>query len=120
MLQGETILTTQQILVAVNQYAANRASFNFTHAQEFIPERFLPEGRLEGDNMDMFQPFFTGRHLCIGYKLAWIMLRLILTRLVFTFDMELVDADNVEDYGQQKTYIFWAKDPLMVKLKMRG
>lgn len=59
-----------------------------------------------------------GRHKCIGQKLALTIMRLTLTRLVYAFDMRLVQG--VRDFGEQNTYIFWEKKPLRVELKLRG
>lgn len=44
-------------------------------------------------------------------------MRLTLARLLYTFDLGAAEA--MEDFGKQKTYIFWEKRPLKVKLKLR-
>jgi cytochrome P450 len=59
-----------------------------------------------------------GRHKCIGQKLAMTIMRLTLSRLVYAFDLKLVEA--VQDFGGQNTYIFWEKKPLRVELKLRA
>ncbi|KAF2682945.1 benzoate 4-monooxygenase cytochrome P450 [Lentithecium fluviatile CBS 122367] len=102
--------------VAYNQFAANRQPHNFRHPNSFIPERFLnPDPKT--DNMDSFQPFSIGRHSCIGMKLAYAMMRVILARLLFTFDIGLADEKDRWDWGEQKTYILWDKRPLRVILR---
>lgn len=57
--------------------------------------------------MSTFQPFGIGRHSCIGMKLAYAEMRLILARLVFAFDISLADAKDRWDWGEQNTYILW-------------
>jgi len=42
---------------------------------------------------------------------------MILTRLLWHFDMELLDASR--DWEQQKAFVLWSKPSLMVKLKAR-
>lgn len=41
-------------------------------------------------------------------------MRTILARLLFTFDIELVDPDN--DWLDQKVFFLWTKPPLNVYL----
>jgi cytochrome P450 len=92
--------------VSYNQFAANRQSYNFRHPNSFIPERFLDPG-LKGDNMASFQPFQMGRHVCIGAKLAYAEMRVVLARLLWSFDLKLVEDRDRWDWGEQKTYILW-------------
>jgi hypothetical protein len=50
--------------------------------------------------------------------MVWSMMKLALAKLLYTFDMRMVgDARN---FGDEKTYIFWEKRPLNVKLQMRA
>lgn len=67
--------------------------------------------------MDAFEPFLTGRHKCIGQKLAMTIMRLTLARLVYAFDLKAVEV--MRDFGDQNTYIFWEKKPVKVELKLR-
>lgn len=86
-----------------------------------MPERFLPAASSEGftkDNKAAFQPFGLGRHACIGQSLAYAEMRLILARLFFAFDIELADATDIWDWGSQRTFIFWEKKPLNVRLEV--
>ncbi|KAH7374279.1 benzoate 4-monooxygenase cytochrome-like protein P450 [Pyrenochaeta sp. MPI-SDFR-AT-0127] len=102
--------------VAVNQYPAFRSASNFTQPDSFVPERFLANSPFPSDRVDVFEPFLLGRHKCIGQKLAWAVMRLTLANILFTFDLTAVE--EVGDFGQQKTYIFWEKRPLKVKLQL--
>ena len=76
------------------------------------------------DNLDAFQPFSIGRHGCIGQRLAWAEMRLVLARLLYAFDIQLVHPNQQDqggfDFVKQKTFIFWEKEPLMVRLKPAG
>ncbi|KAJ4299478.1 hypothetical protein N0V90_004723 [Kalmusia sp. IMI 367209] len=104
--------------VTVNQYPAFRSAVNFAQPNSFVPERFLPDSPFPSDRLDVFEPFLLGRHKCIGQKLATMIMRLTLAKLVFAFDLKLVEA--VGDFGEQNTYIFWEKKPLKVELRTRG
>lgn len=64
--------------------------------------------------MASFQPFGTGRHQCIGLKLANSEMRLVIARIVYSFDLRLSDENDRFDWGEQATYIIWEKRPLQV------
>jgi cytochrome P450 len=80
-----------------------------------MPERFLSSSA--HDNFSAFQPFQLGRHSCIGQSLAYAEMRLILARLIFAFDIRLADPKEVWDWGRQKTFILWEKEPLKVYIR---
>lgn len=82
----------------------------------FVPERFLSNTPFPSDDLDIYEPFLVGRHKCIGQKLAWAIMKLTLARTLFSFNIEAVD--HVADFGEQKTYIFWEKAALRVKLSL--
>lgn len=95
---------------------------NFSNPDKFVPERFLSSrGEASpGDNLAAFNPFLVGRHMCIGYRFAWAEMRLILARLLYTFDISWGATPNINDWGEQQTFIFWQKDPLQICLKLAG
>jgi cytochrome P450 len=100
------LLRRAQTYVAFNQYPANRQASNFKHPDSFIPDRFLSPDP-ETDNMSSFRPFSTGRHSCIGMRLAYAEIRLVLTRLFWAFDVSLADGNDCWDWGEQKTHVLW-------------
>ncbi|KAH7126579.1 benzoate 4-monooxygenase cytochrome-like protein P450 [Dendryphion nanum] len=103
-------------LVAINQYAAYRSAANFSDPDRFVPERFMANTPYPADDLSVFQPFLTGRHKCIGQKLAWAEMRLVLARLLFTFNIEA--REETRDFGEQETYMFWEKRPLNIELRI--
>ncbi|KAJ9617148.1 hypothetical protein H2200_000869 [Cladophialophora chaetospira] len=106
--------------VTVNQYPSFRSTTNFGNPNAFVPERFLPkETPTPGDDLAAFNPFLAGRHVCIGQRFAWSEMRLILARLLYAFDLSWGAAPRVKDWGEQQTFIFWQKDPLLVRLTKR-
>ncbi|KAB8302765.1 hypothetical protein EYC80_006112 [Monilinia laxa] len=103
--------------VSVNQWAAFRSTGNFTDPDTFIPERFMGDPRFVSDNFQAFQPFSIGPRNCIGRHLAYAEMRLIMTRILWNFDLEL--CDGMDQWSQQRIYALWEKGPLMVKVHPR-
>lgn len=99
--------------VSYNQFAANRQAYNFHSPNTFLPERFIDA--CERDDMAGFNPFGAGRNSCIGVKLAYAEMRVVLARLVWGFDVQL-EGEGGWEWGEQETYIFWDKNPLNVVL----
>ncbi|KAF3041317.1 hypothetical protein E8E12_005609 [Didymella heteroderae] len=102
--------------VAYNQFASNRQTYNFHLPNTFLPERFLVSHKHSQDDMASFNPFSVGRHQCIGMKLAYAEMRIIVARLVFAFDLKLANKHDSFDWGEQESYILWEKRPLNVVL----
>jgi hypothetical protein len=51
------------------------------------------------------------------YRLAMAEMRLVLARVLWEFDFELLPESN--NWFDQKSYFLWEKKPLMVKLESR-
>ncbi|KAH8674201.1 cytochrome P450 [Xylariales sp. PMI_506] len=97
------------------QWAVYHSEKLFNKPFEFHPERFLGDPEFADDKLDMLQPFSVGPRNCIGRNLAYAEMRLILARIIYNFDMELVDGK--EDWLDQEIYFFWKKPPLRVFLR---
>ena len=52
----------------------------------------------------------------VFYSLALAEMRLILSKVLFAFDLELVDKER-DWMGEQKVFVLWEKGALNVKLK---
>ena len=107
----------QGTFVAFNQFPSFYSSSNFTNADRFDPERFVTPRK--NDDMSVWNPFGIGRHQCLGMRLAWAEMRLILARLLYAFDIEAADAANTTKWANQEARLFIEKEPLMVRLKAR-
>ncbi|KAF2630500.1 cytochrome P450 [Macroventuria anomochaeta] len=119
-LGGDTVcgrFVTAGTYVAYNQFSGNRQPYNFHLPNTFLPERFLPSHRNENDNMAAFQPFGMGRHQCIGLKLAYAEMRVVVARVVWRFDLRLADERDRFDWSEQATYLTWEKRPLNVVVR---
>jgi cytochrome P450 len=71
----------------------------FLHAREFCPERWLPKDhklydqQFKNDVKEASRPFLLGPRACLGINLAYMEMRVILARLVWKFDLELVNKE---------------------------
>ena len=117
--------------VGVNHYSAYRHPDNFHRANEFLPERWLPEHLQEkrsssssaspfaADNRDVMQPFSFGPRNCLGKNIARAEMRLLLAKLLYRFDWELLPGQ--EDWMEgQRVQGFWQKGPLWCRIKVAG
>ncbi|OBT38851.1 hypothetical protein VE00_10578 [Pseudogymnoascus sp. WSF 3629] len=104
-------------LVSVNQWASYHTEKNFREPNSFIPGRWLGDSRFASDAKDVLQPFSVGPRNCIGKSLAYAEMRLILVRLLWNFDLQLVP--DTKSWERQEMYILWQKDPLYITLAPR-
>ncbi|KAF1990155.1 cytochrome P450 [Aulographum hederae CBS 113979] len=104
--------------VAVPQWAAFHSAKNWRRSEEFVPERWLPEGEEEfgGDKREVFQPFGVGPRNCMGKSLAYVEMRILFARLLYTFDFSLPD-NNTFVWSDQRAFISWQKLPFYVNVK---
>lgn len=103
--------------VGVHQLATNYSPSNFRDPYDFVPERWLADSDYQGDNRDARQPFSVGPRNCIGKNLAFSEMRQILARVLWRFDLELVDPSLA--WEKQKSYTLWAKGPLNCRVRDR-
>ncbi|KAF3009994.1 hypothetical protein E8E13_011362 [Curvularia kusanoi] len=79
-------------IVSAPHYVMYTSPLNFKDPLSFVPERWMGDERM-----------------------AYHEMRLILTKLLYNFDLEL--CPESENWANQKTFSLWEKHPLMVKLK---
>lgn len=119
--------------VAVWHWPMFHYSKHWEKPMEFRPERYLqedsssgpryagdmrynnPNTPYSGDRLDLLQPFNVGPRNCLGRNLAYSEMRLVFARMIFNFDMELVDPED-DWMGQQRADFLWHKRPLQVYL----
>jgi len=106
----------QGTVVGVNHWATYHSAKNFNHPDEFHPERWLenPPFEFANDSKDAMRPFSFGPRNCIGKNLAYVEMRIVLAKMLWHFDLRLKDESR--DWPNQKVYLMWAKNPLMVML----
>ncbi|KAK3302986.1 cytochrome P450, partial [Chaetomium strumarium] len=107
--------------VSVHHYSTYRSPANFADPDAFAPERWLPttttdsRSRYADDRREALQAFGYGPRNCLGQNMALHEMRLVLARLFFRFDLELLDESR--DWTDQKAFVLWEKKPLLCRLK---
>lgn len=100
--------------IGVHQLSTYRNEANFKNPYEFRPERWLGDPTYKDDDLNSLEPFSYGPRNCLGKNLAWHEMRLILTTVLFKFDLKL--CEESAGWNEQKIYVIWEKKPLMVEL----
>ncbi|GAB1313326.1 hypothetical protein MFIFM68171_03536 [Madurella fahalii] len=100
--------------VGVPQWASYQSERNFRDAQKFVPERWLGDPKYAHDARGVLQPFSVGPRNCIGRNLAYAEMRLILVRLLWNFDLEIMPESR--KWNNQKIYGLWEKGAINVRL----
>ncbi|KAK5991453.1 Cytochrome P450 monooxygenase dtxS2 [Cladobotryum mycophilum] len=118
-------LIPEKTVVAVHHLSTYHSENNFHDAKNFRPERWLPEVHSDpsspfyNDNRNCLKPFSYGPRNCIGRNLAYHEMRLILSKVLWNFDLALKPGFENWVVGQ-KTYQLWAKPSLLVDVKVRS
>lgn len=101
-------------IVGVGMWSTFHSAKNFRDPDTFIPERWLDEPAYATDCKSAMQPFSVGPRNCLGRNLAYAEMRLIITRVLWNFDLAL-DARS-DKWIEQRVFLLWEKSPLYVKL----
>ncbi|KAL7793870.1 cytochrome P450 [Trichoderma ceciliae] len=108
--------------ISVYQEATYHNPEHWVEPNSYIPERWLPKShplydpKFKDDNHAVFKPFSYGPRDCIGKNLAYSEMRLIASRILHRFDIEL--APGQEDWhSSQRTFVAWERGPLEIYLK---
>ena len=111
-----------QTTVSTNAYTLSRSSEYFKDPYAFNPDRWL-----DPDSTDVksaSQPFGLGPRQCIGqtYVLPSAYFGInadsIVAKLLFLFDLELVESQKIWGEGLLN-YLVWEQKPLYVRVKRR-
>ncbi|KAI9787993.1 MAG: hypothetical protein M1816_007297 [Peltula sp. TS41687] len=99
------------------------SAWSVTHDEQYFhePFKFKPERWIDPDCTDVkeaSQPFSLGPRGCIGRNFAWVEMNLILAKMHFAYDMELVDK-TLDYEGQCRLHMMWQKPDLYVRFLKR-
>ncbi|KUJ07472.1 cytochrome P450 [Mollisia scopiformis] len=75
--------------VSVHSWSSTHNAKNFKDPDSFVPERWLDPDNT--DNFSASNPFLLGPRGCSGQNMAWMEMRILIAKMVFLFDYELVD-----------------------------
>ncbi len=119
--QDRTLIASQTRL-GVRTFAVNRSEKLFTNPDQFVPERWLPQGECPAeyahDHLSASKPFSVGFHSCLGRPLAWVELHLVVTRLLWAFDIAEEPTERVE-FDDFPVIMLIQKEPMKLRLKVR-
>ncbi|CAG5180846.1 uncharacterized protein ALTATR162_LOCUS9466 [Alternaria atra] len=107
-------------IVSADLYTIQRSPKYFVDPANFRPERWLEgaeENGFDGDNRSASRPFLIGSRACIGRHMAQQSIRLIMAKLLWRYDFELLDRDGFiweRDAGSSLIYTDY-KLPVRVK-----
>ncbi|KUI67221.1 hypothetical protein VM1G_02942 [Cytospora mali] len=108
-------------VVSVPPWATYRAKRNFVEPERFMPARWLSNEKSGmRDDKAAFNPFSLGPHNCPGQNLAWLELRLILAKLLWTFDVSVSPGIDLPVWEEQGIWWFWDKQPTIIRLTRRS
>ncbi|EJT99156.1 cytochrome P450 [Dacryopinax primogenitus] len=104
--------------VIVPAYTIHRDPRYWTEPNAFRPERWLPEGVMEGWHHDTraFVPFSYGPYSCIGRNLGRQEIRLTIAAVIQRFDFQLAAGFDARAFEQQITGEFLLTRPMLPML----
>lgn len=112
-----------QTFVSINLQTLSLGHGRFYDATSFIPERWLPKARRDvsspfyNDARASVRPFGVGPRSCIGQRLALAEMRLIMARLIWTFDVKRANtAAGSLIWQDQRTFTLVERQHFEVQL----
>lgn len=88
-----------------------------------MPERWLPTDERPAayadDQLTASRPFSVGFHACLGQRLAWVELRLVLCRLLWMFDIA-EDPNKKVHFDDFPIIMMVQKGPVNLMVKVRA
>ncbi|KAG0133146.1 cytochrome P450 [Tuber indicum] len=116
---GETvdwIYIPKGVELSASPWSTCRSPENFHDPEEFKPEQWLDPNCTDKKHTN--QPFSLGSRACIGRNLALKEIRLVLSKMFWVYDMELVNKDA--DLNRDSTsFVLWDKPDLWVRFTRR-
>ncbi|KAJ5420683.1 cytochrome P450 [Penicillium sp. CMV-2018d] len=104
-------------------FATTHSERYFKDARSFHPERWLPSShplynaRYESDDRRAFTPFSQGPRGCPGLQAGYLQGRIILAKLLWSFDMELTNKDSIDWEKDIKMFAIWIRPDLVVRVR---
>ncbi|TGJ83736.1 hypothetical protein E0Z10_g5024 [Xylaria hypoxylon] len=97
----------------------NASPWTITHDEKYFsdPWEFKPERWLDPNSTDVKEasrPFLLGPRDCLGRNFAWMELNLVLTKILWLYDMELITKD-INWLQDSRVHVLWWKPELLVR-----
>ncbi|KAF6814027.1 cytochrome P450 [Colletotrichum sojae] len=111
--------------VQTSFFATFHSDRYFAKPRSFCPERWLPNDHqdydttFEGDQLSAFQAFSMGIRGCIGRKTGLLQAQLMIAKLVWTFDWEHHNKDEIDWDRDMRRYAMNQLPPVVVRFQKR-
>ncbi|KAI1108084.1 cytochrome P450 [Nemania sp. NC0429] len=106
-------------VVTINHYCSNTSASNFLEPMSFIPNRWLGDKKYADDKRSVVQPFSVGPRNCPGQQFALFNIKLMLTHLLWRFNLRL--GEGTEGWAKnQRIYNGWIQPDLPVAMERRA
>ncbi|KAJ5058638.1 cytochrome P450 [Bipolaris maydis] len=102
--------------VFTHAWTLTHSEQNFTDPNKFKPERWMDPNST--DIKAASQPFSMGSRGCLGQNFAYMEINLILSKMLWKYDMDLVN-NNLDWERESRLHVMWWKPALMVRFKER-
>ena len=115
-----------QTNVQTASYFMTHSERYFHRAREFHPERWLPtthafhDTRFASDTRSAFHPFGIGPRGCIGKAVGYMQARVVLAKLVWYFDWQLLNGDDIDWERDNTLNAIWVRPDVRVRFTPRG
>ncbi|KAI6084197.1 cytochrome P450 [Hypoxylon rubiginosum] len=106
-------------------FAFTRSSQFFHDPHHFRPQRWLSvdhekwDPAFKTDSTDSFFPFGRGPRACIGQAQAWRQMKLLVAKVLWTFDVEMVPNQDFNFKRDFRLYAMWEKPKFWVRFHKR-
>ena len=77
------------------------------------------QGAVLDESMQPFHRLVNSRQLLMQHSLGWMELRTTLAKLLYTYDLELLDS-QLDWHKDSKMHTLWQKPSLRIKLHLRA
>ncbi|KAH8202393.1 hypothetical protein TruAng_003466 [Truncatella angustata] len=105
-------------IVSTDMFLMSRDPRSFDDPDVFLPDRWIDKKNPMTETLRGFA-FTVGPRACLGITLAYLEMRIVMAKLVYTFDWELMNPD-VDLISQGKLYLLWSRPELMVRFHERS
>ena len=106
--------------VSADMYTIQRSPLYWVEPEEFRPERWFDHGPgsiFENDVRSCHRPFLLGPRVCLGKEVAMQSIRLIVAKLVFSFDLVSASKqDFVWEKDVESSYL-WIRYGIMANFR---
>jgi cytochrome P450 len=101
-------------------YSLHRNPDYFSHPDQFLPQRWLPESKFEKHDTSAFTPFSLGPANCVGQKFAKREIFMVLSLLFKSFDLRFAEGFDSDAWPKNmQDFFVLTRGPLLVNLTPR-